>query len=198
MTTDYPGLSWDDSTAQESQEAANSFLAPVIQSLTQYRVLLDAQVLHRTAIGPSQTRAKHISNWLLGEFARLLHATGADISDCKVEPEHLVEMLDLIEKGTLSTKMAKSVFEEMFHSGMRAPEIVKKKGLTQISAAPELEAIVDRVLLENPQAVADFKQGKEQALKFVVGQVMKATKGQANPRVVNELLRNRLGEGHAV
>jgi aspartyl-tRNA(Asn)/glutamyl-tRNA(Gln) amidotransferase subunit B len=104
-------------------------------------------------------------------------------------------MLDLIEKGTLSTKMAKSVFEEMFHSGRRAPELVRERGLTQISATPELEAVVDRVLAENAQAVADFKQGREQALKFMVGQVMKATEGQANPQVVNELLRNKLGEG---
>jgi len=145
-----------------------------------------------------ERNAKTVANWLLGEFARLFNVTGTEIGDCKVEPQHLVEMLDLIEKGTLSTKMAKSVFEEMFHSGKRAPEIVKEKGLTQISAAPELEAIVDGVLLENAQAVADYKQGKEQALKFIVGQVMRATKGQANPQVVNELLRNRLGEGQPV
>ncbi len=142
--------------------------------------------------------AKTVANWLLGEFARLFNVTGTEITDCKVEPQHLVEMFDLIEKGTLSTKMAKTVFEEMFHSGKRAPEIVKEKGLTQISAAPELEAIVDRVLLENAHAVADYKQGKEQALKFMVGQVMKATKGQANPQVVNGLLKSKLGEGQRV
>ena len=138
--------------------------------------------------------AKTVVNWLLGEFARLFNVTGTEIGDCKVKPQHLVEMLDLIEKGTLSTKMAKSVLEEMFHTGKRAPEIVKEKGLTQISATPELEAVMDRVLAENAQAVADFKQGREQALKFMVGQVMKATEGQANPQVVNELLRNKLGE----
>jgi aspartyl-tRNA(Asn)/glutamyl-tRNA(Gln) amidotransferase subunit B len=142
--------------------------------------------------------AKTVANWLLGEFARLFNITNIEIGDSRVEPQHLVEMLDLIEKGTLSTKMAKSVFEEMFHSGRRASEIVKERGLAQISAAPELEAIVDRVLEENAEAVADFKQGKEQALKFLVGQVMKATKGQANPRVVDELLRKKLREGQTV
>jgi aspartyl-tRNA(Asn)/glutamyl-tRNA(Gln) amidotransferase subunit B len=146
----------------------------------------------------SNRNAKTVANWLLGEFSRLFNLTGTEIDDCKVEPQHLVELFQLIEKGTLSTTMAKSVFEEMFHSGKRAPEIVKEKGLTQISAAPELEAIVDRVLLENAEAVADYKQGKEQALKFMVGQVMKATKGQANPQVVNELLRKKLGEGQPI
>jgi aspartyl-tRNA(Asn)/glutamyl-tRNA(Gln) amidotransferase subunit B len=103
-------------------------------------------------------------------------------------------MLDLIDKGTLSTKMAKEVFEEMFHSGKRASQVVKEKGLAQISAADELETILAQVIAANSQAVADFKQGKEQALKFLVGQVMKATRGQANPQMVNELLRRMLAD----
>jgi len=139
--------------------------------------------------------AKIVANWLLGEFARLFNITDSEVSECRIEPQHLVEMLDLIDKGTLSTTMAKTVFEEMFNSGRRAPEIVEDRGLTQISAADELDGIVSRVLAENAEAVADYKQGKEQALKFLVGQVMRATKGQANPKVVNEVLTNKLGEG---
>ena len=125
-------------------------------------------------------------------FVYLLNATNTEINDAKVEPGHLVEMLDLIDKGTLSTKMAKEVFEEMFRSGKRSSQVVKEKGLAQISGASELETIVAQVLAANAQPVADFKQGKEQALKFLVGQVMKATRGQANPQMVNELIRRKL------
>ena len=139
--------------------------------------------------------AKTVANWLLGEYARLFNMTATDIAACKVEPQHLVELLRLIEEGTLSNTMAKAVFEDMFHSGRRAGEIVEEKGLAQVSAAPELEAVVERVLAGNEQAVSDYRQGKEQALKFLTGQVMRATKGQANPKVVSELLQKKLVEG---
>ncbi len=140
-------------------------------------------------------KAKTVANWLLGEFTRLLNATNIEIKDAKVKPRNLVEMLDLIDKGTLSTKMAKEVFEEMFHSGKKASQVVQEKGLAQISTATELETVVGQVIAANSQAVADYKQGKETALKFLVGQVMKATKGQANPQMVNELLRRMLAKG---
>jgi len=143
----------------------------------------------------AEKKAKTVANWLLGEFTRLLNATNIEIKDAKVKPQHLVEMLDLIDKGTLSTTMAKTVFEEMFHSGKRAPQVVQEKGLAQISTTTELETIVGQVIAANAQAVADYKQGKETALKFLVGQVMKATKGQANPQMVNELLRRMLAKG---
>jgi aspartyl-tRNA(Asn)/glutamyl-tRNA(Gln) amidotransferase subunit B len=143
----------------------------------------------------AEKKAKTVANWLLGEFTRLLNATNIEIKDAKVKPQHLVEMLDLIDKGTLSTKMAKAVFEEMFHSGKMAPQVVQEKGLAQISTTTELETIVGQVIAANAQAVADYRQGKETALKFLVGQVMKATKGQANPQMVNELLRRMLAKG---
>jgi len=141
-----------------------------------------------------EKRAKAVSNWILGEFTRLLHATDTQISDSKVSPEHLVEMLDLIDEDTLSGAAAKTVFEEMFHSGKRAAEIIDEKGLTQISDAEEMKEIVARVVAANAQAVADFKKGKEAALTFLVGQVMKQTKGRANPSVVNKLLKEELEE----
>ena len=140
----------------------------------------------------TEKKAKTVANWLLGEFNRLLNATSTEIEKSKLMPEHLVEMLDLIDKGTLSTGMAKTVFEEMFHNGEKASEIVKEKGLSQISGASELDGIITQVIAANPQAVADFRQGKEQAFKFLVGQAMKATKGQGNPRIVNDLLRRKL------
>jgi aspartyl-tRNA(Asn)/glutamyl-tRNA(Gln) amidotransferase subunit B len=139
-------------------------------------------------------RAKTVANWLLGEFTRLLNVESMEVGKARVQPQHLVEMLDLVDRGTLSTTMAKPVFEEMFHSGKRPSEIVREKGLVQISGADELETVLDRVLSANAQAVADFKRGREQSLTFLVGQVMRATKGQANPKMVNELLRRRLAE----
>ena len=145
--------------------------------------------------GPKlEKRAKAVSNWILGDFTRLLHATRTDIGDSKVSPEHLVEMLDLIEEGTLSGAASKTVFEEMFHSGKRAAEITAEKGLTQISDAQEVGKIVAQVVAANAQAVADFKNGKEAALTFLTGQVMRQTKGRANPSVVNKLLREKLEE----
>ena len=142
-----------------------------------------------------EKKAKTVANWLLGEFTRLLNATNIEVNDARVKPQHLCEMLDLIDKGTLSTKMAKEVFEDMFRSGKKASQVVQDKGLAQISTATELEAVVGQVIAANSQAVADYKQGKETALKFLVGQVMKATRGQANPQMVNELLRRMLAKG---
>ncbi len=137
-------------------------------------------------------RAKAVANWLLGDFTRLLHATDSDIDNARVTPQHLAEMLDLIDEGTLSGAAAKTVFEEMFHSGRRASEIVAEMGLTQISDAQEVERIVAQVIAANPQAVADFKKGKEQALTFLAGQVMRQTKGRANPSIANKLLKEKL------
>ena len=194
MITSDSGLHWQDDSAQTGEQSGNSARAPIINNLTEYRVLLDARVPYRTVIGASERRAKEISNWLLGEFTRLLNATNTEIKDAKVKPGHLVEMLDLIEKGTLSTKMAKEVFEDMFHSGKKASQVVQEKGLAQISTTTELETVVGQVIAANSQAVADYRQGKETALKFLVGQVMKATKGQANPQMVNELLRRMLAK----
>ena len=136
--------------------------------------------------------AKAVSNWMSGDFTRLLHATDTEIGDSRVTPEHLVAMLDLIDNGTLSGAAAKAVFEEMFNTGKRAAEIIAERGLTQISDAQEIDGIVSRVIATNTQAVSDFKKGKEQALTFLVGQVMRETKGRANPSLVNKLLKESL------
>ena len=136
--------------------------------------------------------AKAVSNWMSGDFTRLLHATDTEIGDSRVTPEHLVAMLDLIDNGTLSSAAAKAVFEEMFNTGKQATEIIAEKGLTQISDAQEIDGIVSRVIATNAQAVSDFKKGKEQALTFLVGQVMRETKGRANPSLVNKLLKESL------
>jgi len=144
---------------------------------------------------PLEKRAKSVSNWLLGEFARLLNVAGIEVDQSKIAPSHLAELLDLIDQGILTGPAAKKVFEEMFHTGKPPKEIVTQRGLTQISDASAIEEVVRQVVATNTQAVVDFKAGKEQALTFLVGQVIKATKGRANPKLVNEILRREFEAG---
>lgn len=136
--------------------------------------------------------AKQVANWLMGDFLHLLNAKGLEPNQAPVSPEGLAELLKLQQEGTISVKIAKQVLEEMFATGKGAQEIVEAKGLVQISDVAELTAIVERVLAAHPKVVEDYRKGKEKALGFLVGQVMKETKGKANPGLVNELLKERL------
>jgi aspartyl-tRNA(Asn)/glutamyl-tRNA(Gln) amidotransferase subunit B len=138
-------------------------------------------------------RAKTVSNWLLGDFSRLLNTTNTDIQSAKITPQHLSEMLSLVENGTLSGPVAKAVFEEMFDSGRTAAEITAEKKLSQISDADEILGVVKQVIASNKEAVADYSSGKEQALTFIIGQVMKATRGRANPGLVRQVIVQELG-----
>ena len=136
--------------------------------------------------------AKVVSNWLLGDFTRLLHATDTEIDNAKITPGLLAEMLELVDNGTLSGAAAKTVFEEMFASGRRASDIIAEQGLAQTSDVQEIAGVVAQVIINNTQAVADYKKGKEQALTFMVGQVIRETRGRANPAAVNKLLKEKL------
>jgi aspartyl-tRNA(Asn)/glutamyl-tRNA(Gln) amidotransferase subunit B len=138
-------------------------------------------------------KAKTVSNWLLGDFSRMLNSTNTGIEDTKVTPKHLAELLELADKGKLSGPTAKAVFEEMFLNGKKAGDIVAEKGLSQISSSEEIEKIVAEVIAGNSQAVSDYESGKQQALAFLIGQVMKATKGRANPGTAKEILLRKLG-----
>ncbi len=135
---------------------------------------------------------KAISNWMMGDLMRCLNAAGQEIGTCPVTPERLVGMLKLIDQGVISGKIAKTVFEEMFASGKQADEIVAAKGLVQISDEADLLRIIDEVIAAHPQPLADYRAGKAAAMGFFVGQVMKQTKGKANPARVNALLKDRL------
>jgi aspartyl-tRNA(Asn)/glutamyl-tRNA(Gln) amidotransferase subunit B len=139
-------------------------------------------------------KAKTVSNWLLGDFSRLLNLTGTDIENTRVGPANLVEMLELIDKGVISGPATKAVFEEMFQSGKHASDVVEDKGLSQISDEYELRAVVSKVMENNAKSVTDFKNGKQQALMFIIGQVMKVTRGRANPAMVKDILMEELGE----
>jgi aspartyl-tRNA(Asn)/glutamyl-tRNA(Gln) amidotransferase subunit B len=150
-----------------------------------------AQFFERTvALYP---KPKVVANWVQGELFRLLKDRETlDLSDLRLTPEHLAELLTLVDRGVLSLALARQVFEEAFATGERPEAIVQARGLAQISNTAELERVVDAVLATNPRPVADYRAGKEAALSFLMGQVMKATRGKANPGVVAELLRARL------
>ncbi|MDD2234245.1 MAG: Asp-tRNA(Asn)/Glu-tRNA(Gln) amidotransferase subunit GatB [Desulfitobacteriaceae bacterium] len=136
--------------------------------------------------------AKVLANWVMGDFSRILNAQQCAVGDSPITPLQLAELLKLIEKGTISGKIAKSVIEDMYTTGKDAGTIIKEKGLAQISDEGALSGIIDGVLAANPQSVEDYRAGKERALGFLVGQIMKATKGQANPGKVNQLLKGKL------
>jgi len=137
---------------------------------------------------------KVIANWMMGELMRLLNAEGKEIEQCPVRPDRLAGMIKMINDGTISTKIAKTVFEEMYGTGKDAETVVKEKGLVQVSDTGAIETIIDDVIKANPAQHADYKGGKDKLFGFFVGQVMKASKGKANPEMVNELLKKKLAE----
>jgi len=132
--------------------------------------------------------AKAVANWIMGDLLGYLNANNLEFSQVKVTGRGLGEMIGLIEKGTISGKIAKTVFREMLETGKSPQSIVEEKGLVQINDEGAIKAVVEKVVANNPQSVADFKAGKEKAIGFLVGQVMKETKGKANPGLVNKLI----------
>ena len=136
--------------------------------------------------------ATRAANWVIGELFGHLNKAGLAITDSPVSAVRGAELLELVDDGTLSARMAKDVFEEMFASGRTAAEIVAEKGLKQVSDTGELEAIIDQVLADNPAQIEQYRAGKDKVVGFFVGQVMKATAGKANPKVVNQLLAKKL------
>jgi aspartyl-tRNA(Asn)/glutamyl-tRNA(Gln) amidotransferase subunit B len=135
---------------------------------------------------------KLVSNWVMGEVQRWLKAHGLEAADSPVKPKDLAGLLRLVQENAVSNLVAKDVLEEMFATGKSAHTIVEEKGLRQISDDESLEAMIAEVLEANPGPVEDVKAGKSKAIGFLVGQVMKASKGKANPQRVNELIRQKL------
>jgi len=135
---------------------------------------------------------KTVSNWIMGDLLRELKRDEKEIDHCPVTPKHLAEMLSMIKKGTISGKIAKDVFEEMYRTGAFPEDIVKEKGWVQILDEGEIERAIERVIEASPKQVEDYRNGKEKLFGFFVGEVMKQTKGKANPKLVNELLRKKL------
>ena len=136
--------------------------------------------------------AKAIANWVTGELFRLMKETGAAIGAVQIAPVQIPDLIALVNAGTISNTIAKTVFGEMYATGRDARAIVQEKGLAQNSDRGALDGIVDQVIVANPKPVAEYLAGKENIAKFLVGQVMKATKGQGNPALVNELVMEKL------
>ena len=135
---------------------------------------------------------KSVSNWVMGELLRELNNSGTAVGDSPVSPERLVSLLKLVDNGTISLKVAREIFPELYASKMSPEQIVQEKGLTQVSDEGALGKIIDEVIAKNPAQVAQYRSGKEQVFGFFVGQVMKVSGGKANPGKVNELLKRKL------
>lgn len=160
----------------------------------------DAMVLSATrpladyyeACVAARADAKKAANWIMGDLQALLTDGKMEITQCRISPSALAAMIRMIEEGAISGKIGKEVLADMFESGKEPQTIVEEKGLLQISDKSDLEAIVAQVLRDNPAQVEQFKAGKEKVMGFLVGQVMKASRGKANPELVNEILRDAL------
>lgn len=135
---------------------------------------------------------KTVSNWIMTELIRLLNEAGKDVMDVPLTPKHLVDMLELIEKGTISGTIAKVVFEEMFNYGKPPWMVVKEKGLVQITDTSEIERLVEEVITANPQEVERYRGGETKLMGFFMGQIMRASKGKASPKMVNDILKEKL------
>jgi len=138
-------------------------------------------------------KAKVVANWVQGELFRILNDIGVELEESHATPATLAEVLTLVDEGTITQAIAKQVFEEAVKTGAAPKAIVAERGLTQISDTGELERAVADAIAANPQAVADYRAGKQAAIGFLTGQVMKATRGKASPGAVNEILRRQLG-----
>jgi len=144
------------------------------------------------ATGSSGVTPKLISNWISGELFRLLGESGLDMEEVKIQPEHLVALIELVNAGTINQTGAKKSFGVMFETGRPPRQIVKELGLEQISDTGQLEAVVRQVIAEHPGPVEQFRDGKDTVIKFLVGQVMRATRGKANPQLAEQVLREQL------
>ncbi|MCD6256426.1 MAG: Asp-tRNA(Asn)/Glu-tRNA(Gln) amidotransferase subunit GatB [Deltaproteobacteria bacterium] len=139
-------------------------------------------------------RPKVVSNWIMSELLRQLNKDKKEVTECLIRPKDLAGLLKMIEEGTISGKIAKSVFEEMYMTGKTAKEIVKEKGLVQITDETALRGMAKGILDRYPNQVKEYKGGKKKLLGFFIGQIMKETKGKANPQLVNKIFKELLDE----
>jgi aspartyl-tRNA(Asn)/glutamyl-tRNA(Gln) amidotransferase subunit B len=180
-----PELPWEKRARYVSDFGVTEYDAAVLASN-----LATANYFESAAAGAR--KPKSIANWILNDLQSALVAAGKTILECPVPPAAFDELVNLIDEGKINSKQGKEVFAEMFASGRRATEIVKEKGLEQVSDTSAIEALADEVIKAHPGPAADFKAGKSAALNFLKGQVMKLSKGKANPHVAGEILQRKL------
>jgi aspartyl-tRNA(Asn)/glutamyl-tRNA(Gln) amidotransferase subunit B len=152
-----------------------------------------AEYFEAVLAGQANPDAKLAANWIMGDLSAALNKAELDIADSRISASQLAGLLARIQDGTLSGKLAKQVFEAMWSEGGEADAIIEARGLKQMSDSGEIERIIDEVMAANARSVEEFRSGKEKAFNALVGQVMKASKGKANPAQVNDLLRKKLG-----
>ncbi len=170
--------------------------------IKEYQVdLYDAQVLSSNiklaeyfewAVKDYPKQSKKIANWIMTEVLKALNDTNCEIEDFEVPPTEIAELFKLMDSGAISGKIAKKVFKEMIDNNSTAKDTVEKLGLKQISNSDDLIPIINKVIENNPKTVDEYKNGKKKAIGFIIGQIMKETKGQANPQLVNKILKDKL------
>lgn len=168
-----------DSEQLTQDKSVTSFFEKVMESGT--KIAIEKPTLAKSAV-----------NWILGEMTRLMNANGSDIQKLLIKPADLVKLIDMVRAGILNSNMAKEVFEKMFKTGKDPESIIQESGVTQISDTTSIEAFVDTAIINNPQPVEDYISGKDSAMQFLMGQVMKITSGKANPQMVTKLLKAKL------
>jgi aspartyl-tRNA(Asn)/glutamyl-tRNA(Gln) amidotransferase subunit B len=173
----------------------SSYDGEVLTSETENAAFFEQALAHLNSWqqGHDKKAAKILANWMTVELFALLNKEGVSLEHSKISPQALAELVDLIQKGTISGKIAKTIFPEMWQSGASALAIVKAQGLEQVSDDSAIAQIIDDVLAANPGMVADYKSGKDKLFGFFVGQVMKAMRGKGNPQTINDILRQKLG-----
>lgn len=144
--------------------------------------------------GQKCSNHKAVCNWILSELLRELNDHKLNITQSKVSTDQLAELIQLVDKGTISGKIAKTVFKDVWDTGKNPEKIIQEKGLVQVSDPNEIAKIVDQVIQTNPDQVAEYKSGKTKVMAFFVGAIMKASKGKANPALVNDILIKKLNE----
>ncbi len=166
----------------------------IAHQLTENRTRAD---YFEACVGQAPGEARTVSNWMLSELLRVQHEGRMDQKtlETRIPPDHLAQLLEQIKEGKISGKIGKDVLDIMAESGKAPATVIEEQGLVQISDTGELEGLVDGILTEHPDDVADYRAGKTKLLGFFMGQVMKATQGKANPKMVNELLRKKLAGG---
>jgi aspartyl-tRNA(Asn)/glutamyl-tRNA(Gln) amidotransferase subunit B len=155
-------------------------------------IVADIEIAKYFEAASEGTNAKIVANWISSELFGRLNKSSISLSECKITPKMLKSMVAFIEDGTISGKIAKTVFEEMFDSGNTAEKIISDKGLKQVSDRSSIELIIDEVIANNPESVEAYRGGKEKLFGFFVGQIMKKTDGKASPQIVNEVLKEKL------
>jgi aspartyl-tRNA(Asn)/glutamyl-tRNA(Gln) amidotransferase subunit B len=180
-----PELPWEKRARYVSDFGVTEYDAAVLASN-----LAIASYFESAAAGAR--KPKSIANWILNDLQSALAAAGKTILECPISPAAFDELVNLIDEGKINSKQGKEVFSEMFASGRGAAEIVKERGLEQMSETSAIEALADEVIKAHPGPAADFKAGKAAALNFLKGQVMKLSKGKANPQVAGEILQRKL------